>query len=120
MPPARLLPTRQTGASVDRRSALRRLFGAPAIGRARITTHQGMIMNTQLITARDTRGAQLPTTTLDRLARRTGLALVRWSARRSGSTSLSGSSVQALDAMASLRSSTVNETQQQVLLVRPF
>jgi hypothetical protein len=52
-------------------------------------------MNSQLLTARDTG--------LDRLARRTGLALVRWSSRRAEPSRLSSEKVAALRASRQLR-----------------
>ncbi|KQX08140.1 MULTISPECIES: hypothetical protein [unclassified Leifsonia] len=81
-------------------------------------------MNTQLLTARDTqsRAQQYTTTGLDRLARRAGLALVRWSSRSSArnvrDTQLSSHSVQNRREADSLRRTSTHDTQLLVLLSR--
>ncbi|KQQ93826.1 hypothetical protein ASF62_06445 [Leifsonia sp. Leaf325] len=81
-------------------------------------------MNTQLLTARDTRSRaqQYSTTGLDRLARRAGLALVRWSSRSSARTTqslqLSHDGVQARRESDALRVDSTRDTQLLVLLSR--
>lgn len=73
-------------------------------------------MNSQLLTAQDLRaGAQSP---LDRLARRTGLALVRWSSRRSDRLELGSERAQVLRTAAVLRTGSRNDTERFVLLER--
>ncbi|MET0975822.1 MAG: hypothetical protein ABWX82_09135 [Leifsonia sp.] len=77
-------------------------------------------MNSQLLTARDTRSRvqQYSSTGLDRLARRTGLALVRWSSRRADSLELSRERVQAARRSDALRRGSQRDTQLLVLLNR--
>ncbi|MEJ3404753.1 hypothetical protein WDJ51_08415 [Rathayibacter sp. YIM 133350] len=77
-------------------------------------------MNTQLLTARDTRPRvqQYSSTALDRLARRTGLALVRWSSRSAGRPELSSEGMQLLHAAENLRRNSQRDTQMLVLLSR--
>jgi hypothetical protein len=89
----------------------------PVIRRA---ATKGITMNSQLLTARDTssRAQQYSSTALDRLARRTGLALVRWSSRRASSSDLSSAAVQALRSAEVLRQTSLRDTQSLVLLNR--
>lgn len=81
-------------------------------------------MNSQLLTARDTRSRaqQYSATGLDRLARRTGLALVRWSSRSSARNAqrlqLSSDSMQARREAEALRVDSTRDTQLLVLLSR--
>ncbi|KQO97641.1 hypothetical protein [Leifsonia sp. Leaf264] len=76
-------------------------------------------MNSQVLTARDTRSrAQYSTTGLDRLARRAGLALVRWSSRRPESLQLSTDGMLARREADALRVDSTRDTQLLVLLSR--
>lgn len=77
-------------------------------------------MNTHLLAAAPSRVLASPSAIIGRLARRAGLALVRWSSERSRGAAPSSADVQVRIARDRLRVEISTDAQQRVLLIRPF